>query len=244
MSLNRDARTSTARRCATATRSLITPDTVYDYDMQHRTEGAEEDRAGARRLRRRELRDRVRARAGARRQAAFPCRSPIARARRATAPRRSISTPTAPTARRPTRRSTSEWVSLLDRGFVVAIAHIRGGQELGRAVVRGRPAAATRRTPSRISSTSRATSCSRATPRSDKVVAEGGSAGGLLMGAVANMAPQDYRVHRRLRALRRRRHDDARRDAFRSPPTSSTSGAIPRRRRTTTTCCRIRPTTT
>ncbi|NEL43141.1 MAG: prolyl oligopeptidase family serine peptidase, partial [Xanthomonas perforans] len=28
----------------------------------------------------------------------------------------------------------------------------------------------------------------------DRVAASGGSAGGLLMGAVANMAPQDYRV--------------------------------------------------
>lgn len=84
-------------------------------------------------------------------------------------------------------------VSLLDRGMIYAIAHIRGGQEMGRdwydqgkllhkqntfndfidvtdALVRQGYAAA------------------------DRVAAHGGSAGGLLMGAVANMAPQKYRA--------------------------------------------------
>ena len=70
----------------------------------------------------------------------------------------------------------------------------------------------TRRTPSPTSSTSRASWSSKATRDPKRVFAMGGSAGGLLMGAVANMAPADYRAHRRAGAVRRRRHDDARRD--------------------------------
>jgi oligopeptidase B len=84
-------------------------------------------------------------------------------------------------------------ISLVDRGMVYAIAHIRGGQEMGRSwyeegkllkkvntftdfidvtdfLVKERYAAA------------------------DRVAAMGGSAGGLLMGAVSNMAPEKYRA--------------------------------------------------
>jgi oligopeptidase B len=91
----------------------------------------------------------------------------------------------------PTFRSTV--LSLVDRGFVYAIAHVRGGQELGRPwydagrlldkqhtfddfvdvtrfLVRGRWAA------------------------QERVFAMGGSAGGLLVGAIANQAPGDYRA--------------------------------------------------
>ncbi len=83
-------------------------------------------------------------------------------------------------------------LSLLDRGFVYAIAHIRGGQEMGRAwyedgkllrkmntftdfidvtefLVRGKYGAG------------------------DRIFAMGGSAGGLLMGAIVNLRPDLYR---------------------------------------------------
>ena len=56
----------------------------------------------------------------------------------------------------------------------------------------------------------RATSSRNGYAAKDRVAASGGSAGGLLMGAIANMAPQDYRVHRHPRAVRRRGHDHAR----------------------------------
>jgi oligopeptidase B len=84
------------------------------------------------------------------------------------------------------------WVSLLDRGFVVAIAHIRGGQELGRQWFEdGRLLHKRNSFTDFIDCTAYLVDSGYGAK--DRVFAEGGSAGGLLMGAVANMAPQAYR---------------------------------------------------
>jgi oligopeptidase B len=86
----------------------------------------------------------------------------------------------------------SGWVSLLDRGFVVAIAHVRGGQELGRAWFEdGRLLHKKNSFTDFIDVTERLVALKYAAK--DKVFASGGSAGGLLVGAVSNLAPQDYR---------------------------------------------------
>jgi oligopeptidase B len=87
----------------------------------------------------------------------------------------------------------SDWVSLLDRGFVVAIAHVRGGQELGRAWYEDGRQLRKQNTFTDFIDVTRHLVASGYGAR-DKVFAEGGSAGGLLMGAVANMAPGDYRA--------------------------------------------------
>ena len=83
--------------------------------------------------------------------------------------------------------------SLLDRGAVYAIAHIRGGQEMGRAWYdQGHLLNKKNSFTDFIDVTRYLTSQGYAAK--DRVAAQGGSAGGLLMGAVLNMAPQDYRV--------------------------------------------------
>ena len=86
----------------------------------------------------------------------------------------------------------SHWLSLLDRGFVVAIAHVRGGQELGRAWYEKGRLEHKVNTFTDFIDVTRHLVAERWVAR-DKVFAEGRSAGGLLVGAVANMAPQDYR---------------------------------------------------
>jgi oligopeptidase B len=84
-------------------------------------------------------------------------------------------------------------VSLLDRGFVFALAHIRGGQEMGRRWYDdGRLLRKKNTFTDFIDVTRHLVKEGYADPK--RVSAMGGSAGGLLMGAVANMAPGDYRA--------------------------------------------------
>ncbi len=84
-------------------------------------------------------------------------------------------------------------VSLLDRGMVYAIAHIRGGQEMGRAWYdEGRLLRKQNTFSDFIDVTDVLVEQGYASK--DRVAAYGGSAGGLLMGAVANIAPEKYRA--------------------------------------------------
>jgi len=84
-------------------------------------------------------------------------------------------------------------VSLLDRGVVYAIAHIRGGQEMGRAwYENGKLLNKMNTFTDFIDVTTFLVEQGYAAP--DRVAAMGGSAGGLLVGAIANMAPEKYRA--------------------------------------------------
>ena len=84
-------------------------------------------------------------------------------------------------------------VSLLDRGMVYAIAHIRGGQEMGRKWYDDGKLFNKVNTFTDFIDVTRDL-VARGYAAKDRVAGYGGSAGGLLMGAIANMAPQDYRV--------------------------------------------------
>ncbi|MBB4132742.1 S9 family peptidase [Xanthomonas sp. 3075] len=84
-------------------------------------------------------------------------------------------------------------ISLLDRGVVYAIAHIRGGQEMGRQWYDNGKLLHKKNTFTDFIDVTRGL-VAQGYAAKDRVAASGGSAGGLLMGAVANMAPQDYRV--------------------------------------------------
>lgn len=79
-------------------------------------------------------------------------------------------------------------LSLLDRGMVFAIAHIRGGGEMGRMwYERGKLLEKKNTFTDFVSAATHLIDTGITRPRN--LVALGGSAGGLLMGAVANMAP-------------------------------------------------------
>lgn len=79
-------------------------------------------------------------------------------------------------------------VSLLDRGFVYAIAHIRGGQELGRAWYEDGRQLKKKNTFTDFIDSAEYLIAEGYADR-ERVFARGGSAGGLLMGAVMNMRP-------------------------------------------------------
>lgn len=80
-------------------------------------------------------------------------------------------------------------LSMLDRGVVFAIAHVRGGGELGRQWYEDGKLGRKRNTFTDFVAVARHLVASGVTSPS-RLVAEGGSAGGLLMGAVANLAPE------------------------------------------------------
>ena len=83
-------------------------------------------------------------------------------------------------------------LSLLDRGFVYAIAHIRGGQEMGRDWYdQGRMFNKINTFNDFVDVTRGLVERKYGDP--ERVFAYGGSAGGLLMGAVINQAPELYR---------------------------------------------------
>jgi oligopeptidase B len=84
-------------------------------------------------------------------------------------------------------------LSLLDRGFVFAIAHVRGGQELGRSWYDdGRLLHKKNSFYDFVDVTRHLVSQGYADPT--KICAMGGSAGGLLMAAIANMSSLEYRA--------------------------------------------------
>jgi oligopeptidase B len=80
-------------------------------------------------------------------------------------------------------------LSLLDRGFVFAIAHIRGGQELGRHWYEDGKLFKKKNTFTDFIDSGKYLVAEGYTS-AERMFAEGGSAGGLLMGAVTNMAPE------------------------------------------------------
>ena len=82
-------------------------------------------------------------------------------------------------------------LSLLDRGFIFAIAHIRGGEDLGREWYENGKLLKKKNTFTDFIDCSKYVIEQNYTSK-DHLYAEGGSAGGLLMGAVVNMAPELY----------------------------------------------------
>ncbi|MGQ2984511.1 S9 family peptidase [Flavobacterium sp.] len=82
-------------------------------------------------------------------------------------------------------------LSLLDRGFIFAIAHIRGGEDLGREWYENGKLLKKKNTFTDYIDCSEYVIAQKYTS-AKHLYAEGGSAGGLLMGAVVNMAPQLY----------------------------------------------------
>ena len=87
---------------------------------------------------------------------------------------------------------SSTRLSLLDRGFVFAIAHIRGGQEMGGAWYEEGKMMQKKNTFYDFIDCSMWLQDHDYVAK-DKLFASGGSAGGLLMGAVVNMAPEVYK---------------------------------------------------
>lgn len=84
-------------------------------------------------------------------------------------------------------------LSLVDRGFIYAIAHVRGGQEMGRPwYINGKMLNKKNTFTDFIACAEHLIATGYTA--SDRLVINGGSAGGLLMGAVVNMRPELFKA--------------------------------------------------
>ncbi|KRF08282.1 protease 2 [Arthrobacter sp. Soil782] len=84
-------------------------------------------------------------------------------------------------------------LSLLDRGVIFVVAHIRGGGEMGRTwYEKGKKLEKKNTFTDFVDATTHLAGSGWVDP--SRIAAIGGSAGGLLMGAVANLAPEKYRA--------------------------------------------------
>ena len=172
--------------------SLVTPSSVYDYDLGRRT---------------RELKKRQEIPSGYD-ATRYEVRRLMARARDGVQVPVSVllrrGTPTDGTrplllyaygsygaTTEPTFNSNA--LSLVDRGFIYAIAHIRGGQEMGRQWYDDGKMMHKLNTFRDYIDVGEDL-VRRGYTRPDRLVANGGSAGGLLMGAVVNMRPDLFRA--------------------------------------------------
>lgn len=88
---------------------------------------------------------------------------------------------------------SSNRLSLLDRGFIYAIAHIRGGEEMGRTWYEKGKLLHKKNTFTDFIACAENLIAEKYTA-SDKLVIQGGSAGGLLMGAVTNIRPELFEI--------------------------------------------------
>jgi oligopeptidase B len=103
-------------------------------------------------------------------------------------------------------------LSLVDRGFVYAIAHIRGGKDKGFAWYKAGKAENKVNTFTDFIAV-RDHLVEAKIVDGAHIVAQGGSAGGMLMGAIANMAPEKVCRHHRAGSLCRCAQHHARRHA-------------------------------
>ena len=83
----------------------------------------------------------------------------------------------------------TDWISLADRGFLCAVAHIRGGEELGRAWYDNGKLLNKKNT---FLDYIASAEFLKESKFADRIVAYGRSAGGLLMGAVLTMKPEAF----------------------------------------------------
>jgi len=167
--------------------SLVTPNSVYDYDVVTRTRdlkkrdevlgGYDPSRYQIERL----MAD---ARDGTKLPVSLVYRTPFARD--GTRPLLLYAYGSYGATTEPT--FSSNRFSLVDRGFVYAIAHVRGGQEMGRQWYDDGKMLKKKNTFFDFIDCAEFLVKERFTSR-DRLVANGGSAGGLVMGAILNLRP-------------------------------------------------------